>query len=100
MPGSLGADPNWSKCLKCAAVDRARMLATPPLTRSNICTSCFKQYCFDPANPPNQSELVGRNLNYSNPDPRHSSKADVVVVRQNNVVIGMAVGLLMMTQLF
>jgi lysophospholipase len=88
VPGSLGADPNWSKCLKCAAVDRARLRITPALARSDICAQCFMQYCFDPAHPPSKNELVGRKLQYQNPDPQRSTNTGIVLARRKKMIIG------------
>ncbi|KZV86590.1 lysophospholipase [Exidia glandulosa HHB12029] len=71
LPGKTGADPNFPKCLQCAAVDRARYKqnSTTVLPRSDFCTTCFKQYCFDTANPPSAKDIVGRKLKFKNPDP-------------------------------
>ncbi|KAI0690543.1 phospholipase B [Cytidiella melzeri] len=62
-------DPQWGVCLQCAAVDRARFKATPPIPRSQVCAKCFTRYCFDPAHPPNGALVVGRKLNFVDPDP-------------------------------
>jgi len=67
-PNSNAPDPNFGKCLQCAAVDRARMKLDPVVARSDICTQCFTQYCYDPANPPNNSELPNRKLEFVDPD--------------------------------
>jgi len=51
-PNANTPDPNWGKCLQCAAVDRARMKLNPTVARSNICTQCFSRYCYESNNPP------------------------------------------------
>jgi lysophospholipase len=66
-------DPNFGKCLQCAAIDRARYQSNPPVVRSDFCSQCFKQYCYDPHNPPSSSELPGRKLNFVDPDPQGMS---------------------------
>ncbi|KLO12267.1 phospholipase B [Schizopora paradoxa] len=76
VPNQLGPDPNWGKCLQCAAIDRARLKVTPTIGRSDICTTCFKQYCFNPQNPPNASEIVGRKYTFVDPDPQGVSKVE------------------------
>ncbi|KAI0314922.1 phospholipase B [Amylostereum chailletii] len=73
-PNTNDPDPNFGKCLQCAAIDRARYHSTPPLTRSDVCTQCFQQYCFDPNNPPSSSALPNRKLKFENPDPQGLSK--------------------------
>lgn len=62
-------DPNWGVCLQCAAVDRSRFKVNPVIPRSQVCASCFTRYCFDPANPPDGSLVIGRKLNFVDPDP-------------------------------
>ncbi|KAG2150555.1 phospholipase B [Suillus clintonianus] len=61
-PNTTSPDPNWGKCLQCVAIDRAVTL------RSDFCSQCFAQYCYDPNNPPSQSELPGRQFAFVNPD--------------------------------
>ncbi|KAJ7262254.1 phospholipase B [Mycena haematopus] len=73
-PNANTPDPNFGVCLQCAAVDRARTKITPPVQRSSICTQCFQQYCFDPQNPPSQSELPNRKLVFKDPTPEGLSK--------------------------
>lgn len=65
-PNSNSPDPNWGKCLQCAAVDRARFKQNAT-ARSTICQSCFVQYCYDPKNPPSVSQLPGRQLTLVDP---------------------------------
>jgi len=69
MPKTNSPDPNFGKCLQCAAVDRARYKVNPLLARSSFCTQCFQQYCFDPNNLTSSSALPNRKLNFVNPDP-------------------------------
>lgn len=68
IPNELGPDEAFPDCLKCAAVDRARLVAQPPIPRSQICQSCFDRYCYYPDNPPSRNEIVGRQLAFVDPD--------------------------------
>jgi lysophospholipase len=68
-PNSNSPDPNWGKCLQCAAVDRAR-LRENITSRSSVCQQCFSQYCYDPLHPPSSSELPNRKFTLVDPDPR------------------------------
>ncbi|KAG0707370.1 phospholipase B [Suillus ampliporus] len=61
-PNTTSADPDWGKCLQCAAIDRA------VTARSDFCSQCFAQYCYDPSNPPSSSELPGRQFLFVDPD--------------------------------
>jgi lysophospholipase len=70
VPNALGTDPNWGKCLQCAAIDRSRLKLSPIPARSDICSKCFSQYCFDSQNPPSKSELPGRKSTFKDPDPQ------------------------------
>jgi Lysophospholipase catalytic domain len=67
MPNTSSSDPNFGRCMQCAAIDRARYKVDPPLSRSSFCTQCFQQYCFDPNNLTNSSELPGRKLQLVEP---------------------------------
>ncbi|KAI0313887.1 phospholipase B [Amylostereum chailletii] len=67
VPNKNTPDPNWGKCLQCGAIDRARYKTSPVTPRSDFCTTCFQQYCYNASNPPSQSELPGRNLTYFDP---------------------------------
>ncbi|KAE9401546.1 phospholipase B [Gymnopus androsaceus JB14] len=74
VPNTNDADPNFGKCLQCAAVDRARYKLSPTvfpptLNRSDFCQTCFTQYCFDPENPPSLSEVPNRQQTFVDPDP-------------------------------
>jgi lysophospholipase len=70
LPNTNSPDPNFGKCLQCAAIDRARFKLKPPPERSSICTQCFQQYCFDPNNLTSSSELPNRKHAFVNPDPQ------------------------------
>ena len=89
VPNSLGSDPNYGKCLQCAAVDRSRMRAN--ITRSDICQKCFDQYCYSSANPPSRDEIVGRKYAFVDPDPQGLSKVTKFLGR-NKLAIGLGVG--------
>ena len=69
MDGQLGADPGYGTCLQCAAVDRARFKTNPVTPRSDVCSNCFKKYCYDPSNPPPEGQIVGRRFAFKDPDP-------------------------------
>jgi len=69
MEGQLGADPEYGTCLQCAAIDRARLKTNPITPRSDICSRCFKKYCYDPVNPPPEGQIVGRRYEFNDPDP-------------------------------
>jgi lysophospholipase len=73
VPNKNTPDPDFGRCLQCAAIDRARYKMTPPLVRSDFCAQCFEQYCFDQNNPPSSSELPGRKLAFVDPDPHGTS---------------------------
>jgi lysophospholipase len=69
VPNQKIPDPNFGKCIQCAAIDRARYKSNPPLVRSDFCSRCFEQYCYDPKNSPSSSELLSRILTFVDPDP-------------------------------
>ncbi|KAF7321318.1 Lysophospholipase [Mycena kentingensis (nom. inval.)] len=73
-PNANTPDPNFGICLQCAAVDRARRRTNPVPPRSEICTSCFKQYCYDPQNPPSASALPRRQWVFKDPTPQGFTK--------------------------
>ncbi|SJL12245.1 uncharacterized protein ARMOST_15668 [Armillaria ostoyae] len=68
VPNSNSPDSNFGECVQCAAIDRARLKSTPSVPRSDLCSKCFQQYCFDPTNPPTQSELPNRKYVFVDPD--------------------------------
>ncbi|KAI0044217.1 phospholipase B [Auriscalpium vulgare] len=92
VPNTTGADPNWPKCLQCGAIDRSRYKTSPVTQRSSFCQTCFTQYCYDPRNPPSQSELPGRNFVYEDPDPKGLTKAESDFQRHEGAILGGAIG--------
>ena len=93
LPKSKAADPGWGACLQCAAIDRARYKQSPVLPRSDFCAKCFKQYCFDPASPPDGSLVIGRKLAFVDPQPTGFSKLGLFFKRNKFAFIGGAIGL-------
>jgi lysophospholipase len=93
-PNSNAADPNFGKCLQCAALDRARTKGNNTITRSAFCQTCFSQYCYDPNSPPSNSTLPNRKLNFVNPDPQGAAKIELFLRRNEGGFIGGLVGLL------
>lgn len=87
-PNTTSPDPNWGKCLQCAALDRARFKLIPVPPRSSFCTQCFSQYCYDPNNPPSASALPGRDYVYTNPDPGGISKVEAFLAQDKGAIIG------------
>ncbi|KAF9650395.1 phospholipase B [Thelephora ganbajun] len=79
-PGTNSPDPDWPKCLQCAAVDRGRMKLSPAVPRSEFCTKCFKQYCYDPANPQSVSQLPNRVLKFGGPDGSFFEEHKAVII--------------------
>ncbi|TFY82180.1 hypothetical protein EWM64_g1831 [Hericium alpestre] len=61
---------------QCAAIDRARYRASPIINRSDFCTTCFQQYCYDPNNKTSKNALVNRKLVFKDPDPQGVSKVE------------------------
>jgi lysophospholipase len=99
VPNTNKADPNFGKCLQCAAIDRARLAnattANPnPIPRSDFCTTCFKQYCYDPNNPPSKDALPGRKLTFVDPDPSGFSQVTGFLGMSKFKLIGGLIGLL------
>lgn len=87
-PNTTSPDPDWGKCLQCAALDRARFKLTPVPPRSPFCMQCFSQYCYDPNNPPSASALPGRHYDYSNPDPGGVDKVEAFLDQDKGGIIG------------
>ncbi|KAA1473978.1 phospholipase B [Dentipellis sp. KUC8613] len=75
-PNSNSPDPNFGKCMQCAAIDRARFRSNPVVNRSDVCTSCFQQYCYDPLHEPSKDVLTNRQLAFKDPDPQGVSKIE------------------------
>ncbi|KAJ7680248.1 phospholipase B [Mycena polygramma] len=92
-PNANTPDPNFGKCLQCAAVDRARSKITPVVARSSTCTQCFQQYCFDPQHPPSQSELPNRKLTFKDPTPQGLSKVEGFLGSNKFKLLGGLIGL-------
>ncbi len=89
MPKTNSPDPNFGKCLQCAAIDRARYKVNPPLARSSFCAQCFQQYCFDLNNLTSSSDLPNRKFNFVNPDPQGISAVSSFLSRSK---VGLFVG--------
>ncbi len=95
MPNTNSPDPNFGKCMQCAAIDRARYKVNPPLTRSSFCTQCFQQYCFDPSNLTSSSDVPGRKLGFVNPDPQGVSAISTFLSRSKVALIISFIALLL-----
>ncbi|KAF9491645.1 FabD/lysophospholipase-like protein [Pleurotus eryngii] len=91
-PDTDEPDPYWPKCLKCAAIDRGRHKSSLVMPRSDICNKRFKQYCFDPQNPPSQDSLPNRRLKSADPDPQGPDKLKAAVLANKPALIGGVVG--------
>lgn len=88
-PNSNSPDPNWGKCLQCAAVDRARMKLSPAVARSDICNQCFKQYCYDPNNLTSSSALSNRKLVFVDPN----GAVQDFFEKHTALILGLSIGL-------
>lgn len=93
VPNTNNADPNFGLCLQCAVIDRARFKVQPVPSRSDVCQKCFKQYCFDPQNPPSASELPNRKLAFVDPDPQGLTKLSGFFAKNKFKLVGGLVGL-------
>jgi lysophospholipase len=62
--------------------------------RSQICTACFAQYCYDPQHPPSKDALPGRKYDHLDPDPQGVSKVKNFLANEKGSLIGGIVGLL------
>jgi lysophospholipase len=93
IPDANTPDPNWSRCLQCAAIDRARYKLQPVTPRSTFCSQCFQQYCFNPQNPPSQSELPNRKLTFVDPGPDAVTQLDDFVTNDKYKLVGGLIGL-------
>ncbi|KAG1895501.1 phospholipase B [Suillus fuscotomentosus] len=87
-PNTTSSDPNWGRCLQCAAIDRA---VTP---RSDICSQCFAQYCYDPNNLTSLSELPGRTFIFEDPDPSGLEKVAQWLEGDKSLLAGSIVGII------
>ncbi|KAG7446364.1 phospholipase B [Guyanagaster necrorhizus] len=94
-PNTTLADPDFPICLQCASVDRARykVSSNATIARSSICEQCFKQYCYDPQNPPSVSELPDRKYTFVDPDPQGLDKITTFLSQSKFKLIGGLVGL-------
>lgn len=92
-PNANTPDPNFGICLQCAAVDRGRLHLSPIPSRSAICATCFKQYCYDPLNPPSKSELPGRKFVFVDPTPEGFSQLTGFLAQNKLKLIRGLVGL-------
>ncbi|KIJ52232.1 hypothetical protein M422DRAFT_156921 [Sphaerobolus stellatus SS14] len=94
---SLGADPDFPKCLQCAAIDRARLLSTKAIPRSDFCTSCFDKYCYNSTNTLSNKNFPGRKFIFVDPDSSGLVKAESFIKEhklQFAIGIGAGVGVL------
>jgi lysophospholipase len=93
------ADAKFGSCMQCAAIDRARFAlalaqnASIPILRSDMCRACFKQYCYDPANPPSKDALSNRREQFVDPDPQGIARVEGFLGRSK---IGLIVGCVML----
>ncbi|KAI3618723.1 phospholipase b [Moniliophthora roreri] len=97
VPGTNDPDPDFGKCLQCAAIDRARLALS--IQRSDICTRCFDRYCYDPqsANQPNAArDLSNRRQEFVDPDPQGLDKLGGFIGRNKGGFIGGIIGLVVL----
>ncbi|KAK1221741.1 hypothetical protein PQX77_015440 [Marasmius sp. AFHP31] len=93
VPNTNDADPNFGKCVQCAAIDRARLKVQPNIARSDFCSKCFKQYCYDKQNPPKLSEVPNRKLEFVDPDPQGVDRLSGFLGKNKFKFIGGLIGL-------
>lgn len=93
VPDTNDADPDFGLCLQCAAIDRARLKVSPFVQRSDKCKECFRRYCFDPAAPPNKSQLPNRKQAFVDPDPQGFTRLGGFFFNNRFALIGGLVGL-------
>ncbi|PSR76524.1 hypothetical protein PHLCEN_2v8427 [Hermanssonia centrifuga] len=96
LPKSESVDPNWGQCLQCAAIDRSRFKLSPVIPRSDFCSKCFFQYCFEPTSPPDGAYIIGRKLVFVDPDPQGFSKLADFFADNKLAFIGGLVGLIVL----
>ncbi len=60
---------SWVLILNTELVFNAQPSTNPVTPRSDICSNCFKKYCYDPENPPPEGQIVGRRFKFKDPDP-------------------------------
>lgn len=60
--------------MQCAAIDRGRYRNATSIgaaiPRSDICTACFKQYCYNPQSLTSKSDIPERKFVFVDPDPQ------------------------------
>lgn len=56
------------------------MKLSPAVPRSEFCARCFKQYCYDPTNPPSVSQLPNRILRFEDPDGSFFEQHKAVII--------------------
>ncbi|EMD37706.1 hypothetical protein CERSUDRAFT_50016 [Gelatoporia subvermispora B] len=96
LPNSNSPDPDFGKCVQCAAIDRARFRLSPVPARSNYCAQCFVRYCFDPNDPPSVDEVPGRQQVFVDPQPTGFSKIEDLFKDHKAAWIGGGVGLIVL----
>lgn len=96
-PNANTPDSNYGACLQCAAVDRARLRAS--ISRSDFCSACFQQYCYDPANPSSKAELPNRKLVFVDPDPEGIDQVTGFLADNKFKLIGGLIGLVVLVAL-
>ncbi|KIJ52233.1 hypothetical protein M422DRAFT_243838 [Sphaerobolus stellatus SS14] len=87
VKNSLGADPNFPKCLQCTAIDRTRLLSARTIPRSDVCKSCF--------NPTSNQDFPRRTFVFVDLDPTALAKAESFIKEhklQFSIRIGTGVG--------
>ncbi|KAH7910589.1 phospholipase B [Hygrophoropsis aurantiaca] len=93
-PNTTQPDPNFGKCLQCAAIDRARYKVSSTPKRSDLCAQCFQQYCYNSSDPPNVSELPRRDYTFSDPDPDAYNKVVQFLKTHVGALVGLVIGVL------
>ncbi|KAF9013962.1 hypothetical protein BDQ17DRAFT_1230461, partial [Cyathus striatus] len=88
VPNTNSPDPDFGKCIQCAAIDRARFKEKPSIARSDICSQCFGRYCYDDQNPPSSSVLPNRKTKNMDPDPQGPDTAKDFLSKHKGLVIG------------
>jgi lysophospholipase len=87
-PNTTSPDPNWGRCLQCAAIDRAVTL------RSDFCSQCFAQYCYNPNDLPSESELPGRQFVFVDPDPGGLQKVEQWLIDNKGALAGYIIAMI------
>lgn len=87
-PNTNSPDPDWGQCLQCAAIDRAVTL------RSDFCSQCFAQYCYNPNNLTSNSELPNRQYQFADPDPGGLQKVEEWLEDNKGALAGFVVAII------